>query len=292
MSTITDIFNSASARDTSKPASSNQGLVIFRSDSNAIEVSDGTNYQTYNSDGVFVPGSVTNSYHLSLDGTDDHAEVTGSSEIQISYPLTISAWIYPTSNASSSNSRVIISWGTASSGAGRFLQLSGASNNLTFGTYTSSVTSSTSLSVNTWYHVAATVDTGSTKLYINGSLDTTGSNTLNSFTYSKTHVGELYYSQTTAARHFAGNIDELALFNSVLSASEIAQVYNSRSALNLNFDYNNYTSSSNLKAWWRMGDGTEAGSGTTIYDMSDSDGNSDDLTLVNQASISSTGPIS
>jgi len=292
MSTITDIFNSASARDTSKPASSNQGLVIFRSDTNALEVSDGTNYQTYNSDGVFVPGSVTNSYHLSLDGTDDHAEVTGSSEIQISYPLTISAWIYPTANSSTNNLRTIISWGSAATGQGRFLGLNSTSNNLEFGTYGGNTTSSTALSLNTWYHVAATVDTGSTKLYIDGSLDTTGSNTLNSFTYGKTHVGELYYATGTAARHFAGNIDELAVFNSVLSADEITQVYNSRSALNLNVDYGNYTSSSNLKAWWRMGDGTEGGSGTTIYDMSDNDSSSDNLTLVNQASISSTGPIS
>lgn len=290
MSVLTS-YASASARDSAAPASSNTGLCIFRSDSNAIEVSDGTDWQTYNSDGVFAPGSANNSYHLSLDGTDDHAEVSGSSEIQISYPLTISAWIYPTSNASALDWRTIISWGSSATGQGRFLSLSGT-NNLTFGTYQSSVISSTSLSLNTWYHVAATVDTGSTKLYVNGSLDTTGSNTLNSFTYGKTHVGELYYSQTTAGRHFAGNIDELALFNSVLSASEINQVYHSRNVLNLNFNYNNYTSSSNLKAWWRMGDGTEAGSGTTIYDMSDSDSNSDNLTLVNQASISSTGPIS
>jgi len=291
MSVLTS-YASAAARDSAAPAASNTGLCIFRSDSNAIEVSDGTNYQTYNSDGVFVPGSVTNSYHLSLDGTDDHAEVIGSSEIQISYPLTISAWIYPTADASGTDWRAIISWGSAAAGEGRFLSLSQSSNYLTFGSYQSSVTSSTSLSLNTWYHVAATVTSGETKLYIDGSLDTTGSNTLNSFTYGKTHVGELYYSQATAGRHFAGNIDELALFNSVLSASEITQVYHSRDVLNLNFDYGNYTSSSNLKAWWRMGDGTEGGSGTTIYDMSDSDSNSDNLTLVNQASISGTGPIS
>jgi hypothetical protein len=95
----------------------------------------------------------------------------------------------------------------------------------------------------------------------------------------------LYYSQTTAARHFAGNIDELALFNSVLSADEITQLYNDGNPFDLNSDVGNYTSSANLKAWWRMGDGTETGSGTTIYDMSTNDSNSDDLTLVNQASI-------
>jgi len=260
------------------------GLCKFNTTSNAIEVSDGTNWLVYDYDSASIP-SVTNSHSLSLDGTDDHAEVTGSSEIQISYPLTISAWIYPTANASTNNLRTIISWGSAAVGQGRFFGLNGTSNNLEFGSYGGNTTSSTALSLNTWYHVAATVTTGTTKLYINGSLDTTGSNTLNSFTYGKTHVGELYYSQTTAARHFAGNIDELALFNSVLSANEITQLYNNGDPFDLNSDAGNYTSSANLKAWWRMGDGTEAGSGTTIYDMSTNDSNSDDLTLVNQASI-------
>jgi hypothetical protein len=231
MSTLTS-YASESARDSAAPAASNTGLCIFRSDTKAIEVSDGTAYQTYFSDGVV--GDADNSYHLSLDGTDDHAEVTGSSEIQISSPLTISAWIYLTSNASTNNLRTIISWGSAAVGQGRFLGVNNTSNNLEFGTYGGNTTSSTSLSLNTWYHVAATVTSGATKLYIDGSLDTTGSNTLNSFTYSKTHVGELYYATTNSARHFAGNIDELALFNSVLSADEITQVYNSRKALNLN----------------------------------------------------------
>ena len=280
MSTLTT--HTTSSRD-----SHSIGLCKFNTTSKAIEVSDGTSWLVYDYDSISIPFT-TNSYSLSLDGTDDHAEVTGSSEIQISYPLTISAWIYPTANATASDWRTIISWGSAALGKGRFLQLSNTSNNLTFGTYQSSVVSSTALSLNTWYHVAATVTSGSTKLYINGSLDTSGSNVLNSFTYSKTHIGELYYSQTTAARHFAGNIDELALFNSVLTGSEITALYNSGDPFDLNSDNGNYTSSANLKAWWRMGDGTEAGSGTTIYDMSTNDSSSDDLTLVNQASIDNT----
>jgi hypothetical protein len=277
MSTLTT--HTTSSRD-----SHSIGLCKFNTTSKAIEVSDGTNWLVYDYDSASIP-SVTNSHSLSLDGTDDHAEVTGSSEIQISYPLTISAWIYPTANASTNNLRTIISWGSAAVGQGRFFGLNGTSNNLEFGSYGGNTTSSTALSLNTWYHVAATVTPGTTKRYINGSLDTTGSNTLNSFTYSKTHVGELYYATTTAARHFAGNIDELALFNSVLSADEISQLYNNGDPFDLNSDAGNYTSSANLKAWWRMGDGTEAGSGTTIYDMSTNDSNSDDLTLVNQASI-------
>lgn len=281
MSTFTTCTSST------RPGSPATGDTLFETDTKNVIIWDGTNWRGYQSDGASVD-SITNSYSLLLDGTDDHAEVTGSSEIQISYPLTISAWIYPTANASSSNWRAVISWGAASTGQGRFLAIANTTNNLVFGSYVSSVTSSTALSLNTWYHVAATVTTGATKLYINGSLDTTGTNTLNSFTYGKTHVGELYYSQTTASRHFAGNIDELALFNSVLSDNEINQIYNLGKPFDLNSDAGNYSSSSNLKAWWRMGDGTEGGSGATIYDMSSNDSNSDDLTLVNQASMDNT----
>lgn len=289
MSTLTS-YASEAARDSAAPAASNTGLCIFRSDTKAIEVSDGSVYLSYNNDGAV--GDIPNLYQLQLDGTDDHAEVTGSSEIQISSPMTITAWVYPTTSASTNNPRTIISWGSSASGQGRIFGILNSANNLTFWSYQSVTTSSTSLSLNTWYHVAATVTPGSTKLYINGSLDTTGSNTLNSFTYAKTHVGELYYDQGNASRHFAGKIDELALFNSVLSATEIAEIYNNRVPLNLNLNYGNYSSSANLKAWWRMGDGTEGGSGTTIYDMSANDSSSDNLTLVNQASIDSTNPVS
>lgn len=288
MSTLTS-YASEAARDSAAAAASNTGLCIFRTDTKAIEVSDGSVYLSYNNDGA--AGDVPNLYQLSLDGTDDHAEVTGSSEIQLSNPLTISAWIYLTANASNNNLRTIISWGSVGQGQGRFLGVTGTGNNLSFQSYQSLTTSTTSLSLNTWYHVAATVTGGSTKLYIDGSLDTTNSNILNSFTYGKTHVGELYYSASDAYRHFAGKIDELALFNSVLGATEIAEIYNDRVPLNLNLDYGNYSSSANLKAWWRMGDGTEGGSGTTIYDMSSNDSSSDNLTII-QGSIDNTNPVS
>lgn len=274
-----------SITSSTRPGSPSAGDAYFETDTKDYIIYDGANWYVYNYDATT---AFSNNLSISLDGTDDHAEVTGSSEIQITNPLTISAWIYLTANSSTNNPRTIISWGSASAGQGRIFHVLNSSNNLGFWSYQSSLNSTTSLSLNTWYHVAATVTTGETKLYINGSLDTTGSNTLNSFTYGKTHVGELYYSTTTAARHFAGNIDELALFNSVLTASEILQIYNGGDPIDLNSDTGNYSSSANLKAWWRMGDGTEAGSGTTIYDMSTNDSNSDDLTLVNQASIDNT----
>jgi hypothetical protein len=69
MSTLTS-YASQSARDSAAPASSNAGLCIFRSDTNALEVSDGTNYQTYNSDGVYLDYSSGNTHSGFFDGND------------------------------------------------------------------------------------------------------------------------------------------------------------------------------------------------------------------------------
>ena len=64
--------------------------------------------------------------------------------------------------------------------------------------------------------------------------------------------------------HFAGNISEFAWYDTMLTDGQIKTIYNSREP------YNNKegVASSNLQGWWRMGDGLERGSGTTIYEKS------------------------
>jgi hypothetical protein len=71
----------------------------------------------------------------------------------------------------------------------------------------------------------------------------------------------------------------MAFFHSALSASDISDIYNSGEPASL--------SSYSPVGWWRMGDGTEAESGTTIYDMSD---NTNNGTLTNGPTYSSSVP--
>jgi hypothetical protein len=54
MSSLT-AYASSSARDSGSPAASNPGLCIFRTDTKAIEVSDGTNWLVYNYDAIDSP---------------------------------------------------------------------------------------------------------------------------------------------------------------------------------------------------------------------------------------------
>ena len=54
-------------------------------------------------------------------------------------------------------------------------------------------------------------------------------------------------------------MDEVAIWNTALGETAIQEIYNATNnntgkALDLSTDYNNYTSSSNLQYWNRLGD--------------------------------------
>ena len=84
---------------------------------------------------------------------------------------------------------------------------------------------------------------------------------------------------------FPGEVDELSIFNSALSASDISTLRGGASAGTLGVPAD--ISSLNPVGWWRMGDGTEAGSGTTVFDMST---NSNNGTLTNDPTFSTNVP--
>ena len=133
---------------------------------------------------------------------------------------------------------------------------------------------------NTWIHIAASVTKGvgsaqgTAKFYINGSqvqsyATATGTNhaagdIADDFDYIvgayQTHAAPTYSGYTK------GNFDEVALWNTNLSADEITAIYNSGSSFDLQSDNGNYTSSSNLQYYYRfennfsdtMGNGADA----------------------------------
>ena len=79
-----------------------------------------------------------------------------------------------------------------------------------------------------------------------------------------------------------GSISEIAIYTTNLSASQVKTLYNSREPYN----HKEGIASGDLHAWWRMGDGLENHSGSTIYDMSV---NSNNGTMTNMASDDFTG---
>ena len=135
-------------------------------------------------------------------------------------------------------------------------------------------TNSITPSDNGWHFVVVTASTTQCILYYDG----------NQIGSTKTLVGSecvpadlliggiRHKNNATAFQTWDGYLDEVAIWNSALAANEITALYNSGNGIDYSEDSGNYVSSSDLKGWWKMGDGiTENAGGVptgTIYDGS------------------------
>jgi hypothetical protein len=80
-----------------------------------------------------------------------------------------------------------------------------------------------------WVHVAATWDTGTVKLYINGTLDSSEPNTIGTVKVSSGRfiVGaqtSTPFNPTDGHRGFDGIIDEVQIYDRALSATEVQSI--------------------------------------------------------------------
>jgi len=134
----------------------------------------------------------------------------------------------------------------------------------------------TVLSASTWYHAVGTYDatTGIGQIYLNSVLDGSGSWSIAPIVSSSNgfYIG-CYLNDNIEEDFFNGKIDEISLYNDVLSLSEIQEIWNSGKPLNLA----KLDSYSKCVSWWRMGD-TDS-----IPNVLDSKGDNDG-TAVNMSS--------
>ena len=105
-----------------------------------------------------------------------------------------------------------------------------------------------------WHHYTAVYDGTSAancKLYLDGNLVATGTGTPPSSLPSNT--GDVFQiGALGTAFYTAGNIDEVSIWNTALSSDAITEIYNSGAPSELTSLTN--ASSSNLKAWYKMGE--------------------------------------
>lgn len=79
-------------------------------------------------------------------------------------------------------------------------------------------------------------------------------------------MGQVFANNSFLGVSADGKIDEFALWDKELSASEVAELYNSGVPSNLLSS----SVASNLTNWWKMGEGGENGSIATVYDRAGS----------------------
>lgn len=236
--------------------------------------------------------SFQNSRSLSFDGTDDSLDVASTSDYAFGTSgFSIGFWFNPVGTNNSSTFGVNIfdmragsvfedrpSLWMSSVGAGSIIKYFVRG-------YRPPSGATATINPGTWYHLLITNDGSNTRLYLDGNTTpiSTGSDSTN-YIAAGLRIGG--YSNNNY--YYNGLIDEFAIWNATLSGDDANAIYNSGVCNDLS-EASSYDTdrTSNLIGWWRMGDGTESGSGTTVFDMST---NSNNGTLTNGPTFSTTVP--
>jgi hypothetical protein len=135
-----------------------------------------------------------------FDGTGDHLTVLETFSLPTSTtPFTMEAWIYfpantglaiASTNYSSGAIPFVLGMGTASSGSGITLGLTPCLTFFNGSSWAQGVTSSISIVLNTWNHVAGVFDGANAKIYVNGVLGGTwAAGTWTTGTQANFHIG-------------------------------------------------------------------------------------------------------
>jgi len=201
--------------------------------------------------------SFSNTKSIELDGIDDFVDMGNTLDFTNTDAFSISCWFKRTRNGvsefliskqdSTSNSRgytllipfddnkvtVVIRNNTASSG--RLI-----------------VDCATAITNTNWHHIVMTYDgsssVGGINLYLDGNNDTGVTSGTLSATISNSASFEI--GAKNGGNEFSGNLDEVSVFNSELSASDVTTIYNS--------GVPNDIASLSPVSWWRCGDSDTA----------------------------------
>jgi YVTN family beta-propeller protein len=187
-------------------------IALWRAENNALD-SIGSNHGTAQNGATFATGKYGQGF--SFDGNDDYINVPYTSSLDVQNSLTIAAWINSTNNNSQNR-------GIAGKAGGYQLYVE-AGGHVVFGFNNGSWTllhSAITIPENIWVHVAGTFNaaTGSLQLYINGMLDANFTTTERlSPNVNPVMIGGfgIYGSP------FSGRIDDVAIYNRALTATEI-----------------------------------------------------------------------
>jgi hypothetical protein len=191
----------------------------------AHDIAHGNNGTLYNGASWFYPKIGARSVHF--DGNNDYMGVPSVSGLTGNTPHSIEAWVRVASLPA--NRAWILQLGNAGTGSHHWLiKSTGATQ---FGVYNGGQTQP-SLPVGKWTHIAMTFDGTTLKSYVNGALSQSVAATFNlqgtPLTLAKAYNGENYFN---------GEIDELHIYDYVLSAGQIAD---NAAVTSLHFDGGDY----------------------------------------------------
>ena len=225
------------------------------------------------------PSTVFNRFSFEFDGVDDYVSVPYSTSLNITSALSVSMWfkttssagMYPLTQGSGSQIKYYVQF-YAPINRIRVLIFDGSGVNI-------AIDNTQVFNDGQWHNLTFTTDalttTDGVKVYFDSNLLTNKGTLNNNGIY--TAPSGLFIGQIPNTARFNGNIDEVSLFNSELSQSDVTTLYN-------NGVPNDISLLSPL-SWWRMGDkATYDGSNWTLTDQGSggNDGTSTNMTEGNR----------
>jgi hypothetical protein len=163
-------------------------------------------------------------YAIMFDGLDDHLSVGRTPPLDIRQEITLEAWI----NLEKGHPGIspIISKGLDGFGYELYIEDSGTEKRLVFRIDPGCIQSNTTLKENQWYHVAATYDSDSIRIYINGIPEAVKS-AHGSITVVNKELSVGTNSVRLDARsYFQGMMDEIRIWNLARTEMEIVSFRN------------------------------------------------------------------
>lgn len=162
-----------------------------------------------------------------FDGANDHIDCGSDSSLK-PQTLTVSAWINTETLASSKSRRIVD--GDFSDSVRGYSLIQKPDNTLLFGVRNSGASigrgdSSTTMSMNKWFHVVGTYDGSKVSIYVNGLLEDENPYS-NTITYGSNpiEIGR-YRAHPDDGYDFDGLIDEVRIYDRALSEKEVFDLY-------------------------------------------------------------------
>jgi hypothetical protein len=240
-----------------------QGRIAFETDTKNIIVYDGAAWRSYEADSQTLP-AITNTNSLSFDGSNDYLDAGSKYDfVQQTSTFSISFWVKFTNHASTAGIQGLLSTTYTSSFKGLYVFYDNRSGNKTLKVL-NSASSDVTLEVNNgitdndWHHIGITsLSGGNFKLYRDGSEIDSLSAPATTTTSANNNLRIGRSDASGGGHYFGGLIDEVSIFNTELSGTQIDEIYNSGTP--------NDIDSLNPRSWWRMGDSND-GTGNVTDD--------------------------
>lgn len=220
--------------------------ITYNTSSSGSSVCPNTSTQTVE----IAAAGIANNYSMAFDGTNDYIETSSNVGISGSQSRTISVWLKGGTSNNNKSWPMAVAFGQGSTNKAMWIGGGGGPNSSAywyFGWWGTDLDSNVRMDAdNDWHLLTSTYDGTTAKGYIDGVEVVSGARTINT-TDSTLLIGK----HLTDSIYWQGSIDEVAVWNTALTSTQVSEIYNG-TGTNLTKDLS--TVAGGPVYWNRMGD--------------------------------------